>query len=83
MVKKDYGEPTGKCSACTINLYGPDKKPAKMPCGIGGPERAKHRDAKERVTCPFENETQRLQLQKMVDGEMIAGYLGTMHGEQT
>ena len=37
MVKKNFGECTGKCSVCTINLWSStDNKPAIFPCNIAG-----------------------------------------------
>jgi hypothetical protein len=37
MAKKNFGECTGKCTVCTINLWSnTDNKPAIWPCNITG-----------------------------------------------
>ena len=37
MAKKSFGEVTGKCSVCTINLWDSmDNKPAVFPCNLEG-----------------------------------------------
>lgn len=42
-------DPTGKCPVCDINLFGPEKKPMVMPCGVGLAR-------SEPEKCPFETE---------------------------
>jgi len=37
MAKRNFGECTGKCTVCTINLWeATDNKPAVFPCNIEG-----------------------------------------------
>ena len=59
MSKKNFGEVTGKCNICGINLWDScDGKPAIFPCGV--------------AKCPYEDKPQMLQIEFSSTGSGLA-----------
>jgi hypothetical protein len=86
MVKINLPDPVGKCPFCTINLYMIDgiKQPAIFPCGVRREEIWKNEknQKKDPFQCPWESVEDQKELEKVLPYELVAGLLGTMHGNE-
>jgi len=95
MVFKDLPPKVGTCPICTINLYGEQVteytdsgilikiigRPMVFPCGVGLFRKTENRFKIERRFCPFETETDQQKMMEVMASEIIAGLLGTQHGD--
>ena len=86
MTQKETRKAVGKCPYCTINLYmiNSEMKPAIFPCGVRREEvwRNEKNQKKPPFQCPWETVEEQKKLDRVLPFEVIAGLLGTMHGNE-